>query len=82
MMNDPQPSAEGNRRQADAIADVIQRTADVDWAPGALLVSFVVVADWIGPDGERHLSRIGPDRQPAWITDGLLAAGATVGWDL
>ena len=80
MIDHPDADDDATARQTQAITEVLQRTADTDWAPGTRLVAWVVVADWVDAEGERHLSRLAPDEQPAWVNDGLLQAGLDDGW--
>lgn len=58
--------------------DNIQHTVslDEDIPEGALLIGWIVIAEWMAPDGDRWLSRIDGGASsralPAWQTQGYL----------
>jgi hypothetical protein len=66
MVDDQLVEAE---RQLEA---ALQSQAPTFAAEGALLTEWVVVTDWVMPDGERQLHSFAPLKTPEWISDGLL----------
>lgn len=48
----------------------------------ALLIGWVVVAEWIDADGEPNLSAFAREGMPSWRINGLLEAGpSTIAYD-
>lgn len=54
----------------DTPTDAFQVVQQLD--PDGLVTKFVVIAEVIKPDGERHFWRQVPEGQPTWDTIGLL----------
>jgi hypothetical protein len=76
------PDLDGaDKWQAEKISEALQHTAGVDFADAPILVRWVVVADWCGPDGKRSLTRAHSDGATIWEAEGLLRAGLDWDWD-
>lgn len=55
----------------DAIHDAIQANARMGQEDGAILTGWVLVAEWMTPDGDRWLSKGHAASVTAWSADGM-----------
>lgn len=70
----------GNAKvHAEQVHAAIQEGPDVP-AEDAVLVKWVVIADWMHTDGTRELTRIAPAGMPIWELRGLCREGTQDGW--
>lgn len=63
------------------IHDALQQCADTADTADGVLTAWVVVAEWMTPDGERWLTRLDSDAITAWQRDGMLDHGLRGDWD-
>ena len=48
---------------------------------GALVVGWVVLCEWVAPDGERWLTKLTNPNCTIWQQQGYLHNGLNTGWD-
>lgn len=70
-------SAAEDRERIHAALEKCEITASTE----GLLVAWVVIAEWVTPDGERWLSRRTLDELSPWQRDGMLWHGLEGDWD-
>lgn len=56
----------------DAIHEVIQKHAAMSTQDGAVLTGWVLVAEWMTPDGDRWLSKAHAAGTTAWAARGMM----------
>jgi hypothetical protein len=54
------------------IAEAIQQAAVPNQIEGALLTGWVIVAEYISPDGKKWLSRMDSEDLTQWLRQGML----------
>jgi len=60
------------RAQQAAVAQAIQTQLFPDEHPGSLLTNWVVVAEFVAPDGEPYLIRADSENMTVWLRAGML----------
>lgn len=63
------PATETAQRLVD---DAVRKLAELGTREGGTLVRWVLVADWMGVDGERQLDRLNSAGSTRWEAEGLL----------
>lgn len=66
----------------EALHAVLQEQVTLGLPEGSVLTAWVLVAELIGPDGERRLVKVtGPDGASPMLHEGLLHNGLYAGWE-
>lgn len=69
-MSDVSPRVAAERKRIEA---ALEPGPSPGMSPGAVLTGFVVVSEWITPEGDRHLVRLDSEGSTAWWRHGMLA---------
>lgn len=72
MTAPPEPTGPAEPSPCDVIDEAIAKTAATVDANGAFCSGWVLVATWVGANGDFWLTRLTDDRASRWQTIGLL----------